>query len=227
MTSIKTSGLKTSGLRLAIACAALLPLAACNNATIGAANRGLDSVHQPVVAYTSFNYDVQVGGNGDLTPAEAYRLEGWLQSIGIGYGDRISVAPDGGYYGPGVRDGIANVIGRHGLLIEEDPAIANGAAPEGAVRLVVRRASASVPGCPDWTDKAETDGNAATSRNFGCGANSNLAAMVANPEDLVRGQTGQSALRTATSNRAIQTYREKQPTGAGDLKTMTATTGGN
>lgn len=216
------TSIHVSSLRLAIACAVLLPLAACGDATTGAANRGMESVHQPVVAYTSFNYDVQVGGNGDLTPAEAHRLEGWLQSIDIAYGDRIAVAPDGGYYGPGVRDGIANVIGRHGLLIEEDAAIAGGAAPEGAVRIVVRRASASVPGCPNWSDKAESDGKTGTSRNFGCGINSNIAAMVANPEDLVRGQTGQSTLRTATSNRAIQTYREKPPTGAGDLKSITA-----
>jgi pilus assembly protein CpaD len=44
--------------------------------------------------------------------------------------------------------------------------------------------------------------------------------MIANPEDLVRGQTTDSDLRTATSNRAISTYREKAPTGSGDLKTL-------
>ena len=46
--------------------------------------------------------------------------------------------------------------------------------------------------------------------------------MVANPEDLVRGQGTDSNLRTATSNRAITTYREKPPTGAGELKEMQA-----
>jgi len=45
--------------------------------------------------------------------------------------------------------------------------------------------------------------------------------MIANPEDLVRGQTTDSDLRTATSNRAISTYRDKLPTGSGDLKTIT------
>ena len=61
------------------------------------------------------------------------------------------------------------------------------------------------------------------SSNFGCAINSNLAAMVANPDDLVRGQTSNSDLRTATSTRAIQTYHKKAPTGAGDLKDL----GGN
>jgi pilus assembly protein CpaD len=38
----------------------------------------------------------------------------------------------------------------------------------------------------------------------------------------VRGQSSDSDLRTATSNRAISTYREKAPTGAGDLKQLQA-----
>src|SRR3546814_10562528 len=64
--------------------------------------------------------------------------------------------------------------------------------------------------CPDWSDKPETDQQLGASTNFGCGVNGNLAAMIANPEDLVRGQTTDSDLRTATSNRAISTYREKR-----------------
>lgn len=203
---------------------ALLPPLAADARPRGTFNRSVESTHQPVVSYNSYVYDVQASG-GELSPSEARRLEGWLASIGIAYGDRISVASDAAYYGPGIRDGIANVVARHGLLIEEDGALAAGVAPEGAVRLVVRRASASVPGCPDWSDKQETNGMGNTSRNYGCAVNGNLAAMVANPEDLVRGQTGSSDLRTATSDRAIKTYREKAPTGAGDLKTITA--GGN
>jgi pilus assembly protein CpaD len=44
--------------------------------------------------------------------------------------------------------------------------------------------------------------------------------MVANPDDLVRGQSSDSDLRTATSDRAISTYRNKTPTGSGDLKNL-------
>lgn len=197
-----------SGLYLALAGASIWSVTA-EARPRGSFNRSMDSIRQPVVSYTSYTYDIQVGGEGALSPSEARRLEGWLASIGIAYGDRISVASDAAYYGPGVRDGIANVVARHGLLIEEDDAVAAGVAPDGAVRLVVRRASASVPGCPDWSDKQETTGMGNTSRNYGCAVNGNLAAMVANPEDLVRGQVGSSDLRTATSDRAIKTYRER------------------
>ena len=190
-----------------------------------ASNRSVESVHQPVVTTTSFVYDVRAGTNGDLTRDEARRLEGWLSSIGVAYGDDISVATESSYVAPGVHDGIAAVVARHGLLLNEDSSAQAGQAPEGSVRLILRRSLASVPGCPDWSNKQETDGRAAASSNYGCAFNSNIAAMVANPQDLVGGKTTDSDLRTATSDRAIKTYRDKQPTGAGDLKTITA--GGN
>ncbi|BBD96842.1 pilus assembly protein CpaD [Sphingobium amiense] len=185
----------------------------------GRTNRTLDSVHQPVVSHSLYTFDVQAGMGG-LSPAEATRLEDWYRSIGLGYGDQVAIAGDSAYVDAAARDGIADVTARHGLLIGEDSSAAAGQAPAGSVRLIVRRASASVPGCPDWSEQAETNDTLSGTSNFGCGVNSNWAAMVADPEDLVRGQGNESGLRTATSNRAISTYRDKQPTGAGDLKQL-------
>ena len=211
MTSLS---LKTLGALAVLA----LPLAAC---TSDSPNRGVESVHQPVVSHAAYTFDVMAGSGDTLPPAEAARLNDWFVSIGLGYGDQVAIVNDG-YYGPALREGIANVVARHGLLVAEDSSAIAGAAPQGSIRLIVRRATASVPGCPDWSSKQETDMNLGTTSNFGCGTNSNLAAMVANPEDLVRGQGTDSNLRTATSNRAISTYRDKPPTGAGDLKQMSA-----
>lgn len=182
-------------------------------------NRSVDSVHQPVVSHTAFTYDVQGGPDGGLTGAEARRLDDWFASIGLGYGDQVAIVADG-YSNPALSEGIADVVARHGMLVGEDSSAAAGVAPAGSVRLVVRRATASVPGCPDWSSKAETNLNLGTTSNFGCGVNGSLAAMIANPDDLVRGQNSESDLRTATSNRAISTYREKAPTGSGDLKSL-------
>jgi pilus assembly protein CpaD len=192
-----------------------LPLAACKTGV----NRGVESVHQPVVSHDSYTYDVQAGPDGGLTTSEARRLDDWFASIGLGYGDQVAIVTDA-YYSPTLRDGIADVVARHGMLVGEDSSAAAGAAPAGGVRLVVRRATARVPGCPDWSSKGETGFQLGTTSNFGCGVNGNLAAMVANPEDFVRGQSSESDLRTATSNRAISTYREKTPTGSGDLKSL-------
>lgn len=195
-----------------------LPLAGC---VTDSPNRSVESVHQPIVSYAAYTFDVQASGDA-LSAYEARRLNDWFASIGLGYGDQVAIVTDAGYYSPGLRDGIADIVARHGLLVAEDSSAAAGDAPQGSVRLIVRRATASVPGCPDWSSKQETEMNLGTTSNFGCGTNSNIAAMVANPEDLVRGQGTDSNLRTATSNRAISTYRDKPPTGAGDLKQMTA-----
>lgn len=200
-----------------------LPLAGC---VTDSANRSVESVHQPVVNYAAYTFDVQTGSNGGLSAPEAGRLNDWFASIGLGYGDQIAIVTAGGYYSPAVREDVANLVARHGLLVAEDDSAAAGAAPAGSVRLIVRRATASVPGCPDWHATQETNMSLATSSNFGCGVNSNWASMVANPEDLVRGQSTDSDLRTATSNRAISTYREKAPSGAGDLKQLSAGGGG-
>jgi pilus assembly protein CpaD len=177
-------------------------------------NRSSDSVNQPVVSYATFIYDVQ-SSNGSLSTTERSRLEGWLSSINIGYGDHVAIASDEAYVAPAVREGISEVLGHHGLLVGEDTTAQAGKAPYGSVRLILRRASASVPNCPNWSKKAETDGINGLSPGYGCAVNSMLAAMVANPEDLVRGQTGgeNSITRSATSSKAARGYMDHVPSG--------------
>ena len=70
----------------------------------------------------------------------------------------------------------------------------------GQARVVITRSTASVPGCPDWSVKTEANYNNATSPGFGCGVNSNLAAMIANPADtFIPAQTAAGGYtRTAT-----------------------------
>lgn len=208
-------------LRLSALVAVALPVSTL--ALAAPSNRGMQSIHQPVVTYTSFVYDVQSTDTGALSQAEHARLSGWLDSLNVGYGDHIAIAVDQAYVAPKLREGIADILGHRGMLVDEDASAAAGKAPYGYVRLILRRATASVPGCPDWSGKAETNMSNGTSANFGCATNGNFAAMVANPEDMVRGQAGSSDLRTATSNLAIKTYREKAPTGAGSLQSL----GGN
>lgn len=207
-------------LRLGLAGALALPLAACGAEQ--AMNRGVESVHQPVVSYSTFLYDLRTDG-ATLSQDERVRLAGWLDSLNIGYGDSIAIASGGLRVAPALHEDIGEVLGRRGMLVQEDASATAGTPPFGFVRLIVRRTSASVPGCPDWRTNSESNFTGGASSNFGCATNGNLAAMVANPEDLVRGQSTNSDLRTATSSRAIETYRTKSPTGAGDLKSL----GGN
>ena len=62
-----------------------------------------------------------------------------------------------------------------------------------------------------------------TGTNYGCAINSNLAAMIANPDDLVHGQDGSGRDSAATAGRAIRTYRERAPTGRQALPAPTTT----
>ena len=205
--------------RFALLGAIALPLAACGaESTI---NRGVESVHQPVVSYTSFVMDLRADSSAGVSTDEKARLNGWLDSLGIGYGDSVALA---GVYSAAARADIAEVLGQRGMLVKADDAVTAGTPPYGSVRVVVRRATAAVPGCPDWQTKQENTMSGGTSSNFGCATNSNIAAMVANPEDLVRGQTDSNGgLLTATSNRAIKDMQAKPTTGAGGLVSL----GGN
>jgi pilus assembly protein CpaD len=86
------------------------------------------------------------------------------------------------------------------------------------VRVVVARTSATVPGCPNWSKAATPTFDNAQLSNFGCGVNSNLAAMVANPQDLVSGREGSGVGDTRTASKAVEQYRKAVPTGQSGLK---------
>ena len=77
------------------------------------------------------------------------------------------------------------------------------------MRVVVSRTSASVPGCPDFSHRSHTDFQVRTSANYGCGTNGTLAAMIADPEDLVRGKDAAGEDQSRAS-KAIRAYRDKK-----------------
>ena len=185
-----------------------------------AISRQLESIHQPVVERTDFVFDARVE-NARLPMFEQGRLIGWFDAMSLGYGDRVSIA-DGESANRAVRETVANLVARYGLLLAGDAPANVGNVGTGRVRLVISRATAHVPGCPNWSDRSEIDYNNRTGSGYGCAVNSNLAMMVADPIDLVEGRSSRSDLRVATGNRAIRTYQDKPPTGAGELKQESA-----
>ena len=205
------------------------PLAASLALTLGGCggvnmdNRTLYSVKQPVVERSNYTLDVSTNADG-LPVSEQQRLAGWFESVDLRYGDRVSI--DDGNNSLAVRDDIAALAARHGILLAEGAPVTVGNAQPGQARVVITRSSASVPGCPDWSHTAEANDKNSTNPNYGCATYSNLAAMVANPEDLVQGQQGTGETVVTTSTKAIQSYREMEPTGAGGLP-ETNSQGGN
>jgi pilus assembly protein CpaD len=183
-------------------------------------NHSLDSVNQPVVQHSEFVLDLAAGPDG-IAGGERNRLDAWFHSLGIGYGDRISV--DGGYAPERARSDIARVAAEYGLLLVDGAPVTAGPVQPGAVRVIVSRSFAFVPGCPQWHN---SEGPSATSANYGCATNSNLAAMIADPNDLVLGQAGSAVGDAAASAKAIKAYRDAPPSGTKGL-TQSSTTQGS
>lgn len=184
-------------------------LAAC-----GPSNRSIESINQPIVQRTDYVFDA-AADSGSLAPSEMQRVAGWLGSLRLAYGDRIYVDdPSNG----GARAQVAQEAARYGMMLSDPAPVTAGAVQPGSVRVIVSRMKASVPGCPNYSRMGGTEFSASTSSNFGCASNANLAAMVARPEDLVRGQSGEAAVDPLTSSKAVDTLRRQTPSGSGGLK---------
>lgn len=177
-------------------------------------NTSLYSVKQPVVERTNMVLDVNTSPSG-LPISEQQRLNGWFQTMDLRYGDRIAIENPG--QNPAVASAIRDLAARYGLMISDTAPVTAGYLQPGQARVVITRSTASVPGCPDWSAKSDMNYNNGTSPGFGCAINSNVAAMVADPQDLLEGKKGSGETVIATSSKAISTYREMEPTGKGGL----------
>lgn len=183
--------------------------------------RGLDSVNVPVVTRSDYAFDA-AAPDGSLAPGEQARLDAWFRGLDLGYGDHIYV--DGGY-ADAARADVARVAGRYGMLLSQGSPVAQGMVAPGAVRVVVSRTRASVPNCPNWSKQSQPNFKNHSMSNYGCGVNGNLAAMVADPNDLVWGRDGTGFDNGDTAARAIRSYRNAKPTGEGGLKDISTKKG--
>lgn len=187
-----------------------------------AQNTQLESVHQPVVSRTNYTLDVTTNPGG-LSLPEARRLAGWFEAMDLRYGDRISI--DDPLSSGATRAAVEAVAGRFGLLVGDTAPVTPGMVNAGTARIVVTRTSAQVPGCPDWSAKSDTNFKNATSTNYGCASNANLAAMVADPEHLLKGASGPSRTVVMSGDKAIDSYRSAKPTGENGLKSNNTQSG--
>jgi pilus assembly protein CpaD len=201
-----------------------LGLSACGpetNRLTPVSNPSLYSVNQPVVQRTDFALDLAAGGG--VPASEKARLADWFESLRVGYGDRVYV-DEAGYGDRQSRADVAEVAADYGLLLSHGAPVSAGSAAPGMVRVIVSRTDASVPGCPVWEDEL-VGAPERTASNYGCATNSNLAAMIADPNDLVLGQTGDDRGGSVQGSKAVKLYRDRVPTGSGGLKSEK--TGGN
>lgn len=187
-------------------------------------NPTLYSTKQPVIERTNLTFDVSTSYDG-LPIAEQARLDDWFEAMDLRYGDRLSLDDPGA--SAATRDAVGKLAAKHGILLAKGAPDTTGYVAPGQARVVITRSTASVPGCPDWSTASDINYGNGTYSNYGCATNANLAAMVADPEDLLAGKQGTGETVVTTSTKAIQTYRDKKPTGAQNLKNVSSTEGGS
>ena len=177
-------------------------------------SRGLVSVNQPVVSRTDYVFDVPAYGYEGVSANDARRLEAWFQLLQLRYGDIVYVDDPQGS-DPARRAAVAAITNRYGLFITDGAPVTEGRVPEGNVRVIVSRNEAYVPNCPDWSKPSQPNFDGSQDSNFGCATNSNLAAMIANPEDLIRGREVGGTADAASVTKGLTGFRTASPTGAG------------
>lgn len=216
MQNANDSNFKTAG-KLAIAAALGLTLAGCGGMP---SNNSVYSTKQAVVERQNFTLDVETISKG-LPITEQSRLNGWFDAMDLRYGDRVTIEDPAA--NPAVTTAVNDLAGRYGIIVSQTAPTTAGFLEPGKARIVITRSSAHVPGCPDWSESSDMNYRNGVSANYGCATNSNIAAMVANPEDLLEGQSGSGQTSVLTSNKAIDTYRDAAPTGGGGTQTGNAT----
>ncbi len=182
-------------------------------------DRGVASVNVPVVTRADFVFDA-AAPDGSLAPGEAERLNAWFAGLDLGYCDSIYV--DGPF---GARSDVALVAGNYGLLVSPSAPVTGGPIGPGNARVIVSRMRASVPYCPNWSIPAQPSSDNRAMSTFGCAVNSNLATMVANPQDLVYGREGTGVGDSVTASKAIGSYRRAEPTGTKGLQDISTKKG--
>lgn len=142
-------------------------------------------------------------GSTGLNQSQMGQLNVFLSDYKTQSSERLLIrAPSGGSNETAamrVYDDVRRALSRAGVkpgAVTLEPYFANGD-PSAPLRLSYLQFVALPPDCPDWSEDIGRDPRNMPWPNKGCASQRNLAAMVANPEDLVRprGETPRSGER--------------------------------
>ena len=161
---------------------------------------------------------------GGLDPEARFQVTRFVRQYKIGSEGRLQVSAPHAHKGSRevahALDHIRLIAQRagipHGLIVVSSHAVPT---PEvAAIRLSFHRLAAMPPECGDWSANIARDRQNVPYPNFGCASQRNLAAMIANPTDLVL-----SAEETPRSSevRSFQWKKYTEPK-ANDTQTQTA-----
>lgn len=160
--------------------------------------------HPILVGSTPVTLDLAVPrGSYGLTRNQTYELRSFLRRYREkNEGPLIVGAPSGGANEIAVMHAMGQLrreftslgISRNEVRFD---AYSGGGAGSAPIKVSYNSFAAQAPECGDWSDNLARDPKNIPYRNFGCATQRNLAAMVANPRDLVepRGMTPRDSQR--------------------------------
>jgi pilus assembly protein CpaD len=174
----------------------LLPVL-CAAALAGCRSDGtdIDDVYTPVAHYERFPIEVKKGAvvmeipaNRRLSPANRDKLLRLAQMAHSNRASSVVVSrPAGSANGHAVASEAENILIRGG--VPADSIVADTHGGRSSVVVSYTRSYAATAACGDWPeDLGYSPGNEPYA-NFGCAHQHNIAAMVANPEDLAIPET--------------------------------------
>jgi pilus assembly protein CpaD len=124
---------------------------------------------------------------GELAPRpkDVAALNVLMATGDVAPGDTIRIERAAGVLADGRARALSAALARQGF---RPTLAAPGGAPDDELRLVVEHATATVARCPNWTKPPGNDLENTMPSDFGCASATDLAAMVADPRDLVEGR---------------------------------------
>ena len=160
------------------------------------------------------------GDSATLSAEERRRLDSFVNTVDLGYGDIVTVAMMGDAAMTRRR---AQLVRAHLAARKISSKLVARQPGEGAadtVAVSVSRHVVTPPQCPDWTKNATQDIYSSQASNFGCATAQALSVMVANPGDLVRGRRPGAGDGEALAL-GVRRYREGEitPLMTGDIAT--------
>ena len=224
-------GSRSGALQLAVIASAMLFLPGCgtwfqnrHHIEVGSIPDDYRTNHPISISEQEEHLDVVVGAaDRDISLAQRQVIQGFVaQYMANGSGPVQIMLPSGGTNSAAARrvqPDIVTALRKGGVssgnivTVSYAPPASDGANP---VRIAYRALAASTTPCGKWTDDLTNDTENKHYANFGCAYQNNMAAMIANPADLL-GPRATTQIDPAKRGNVIKKYQEASVPGASEV----------
>lgn len=227
----RVSGSKTGTLQLAVIASAMLFLPGCgtwfdnrHHIEVGSIPDDYRTNHPISISEQEEHLDVLVGASDKgISLAQRQVIEGFVaQYKANGSGPVQIMLPSGGVNSAAARrvqPDIAAALRKGGVSSGQIVTVSYAApSSDGAhpVRIAYRALAASTTPCGKWPDDLMKNTENKHHANFGCSYQNNMAAMIANPADLL-GPRATTQIDPAKRSNVIRKYQETPVPGGSEV----------